>query len=232
MTPDVIVAWPKSADYPLWRQFIANNRQRFAKVIVVFTDHHGQQDYSGWLRENFPDVTCLDSDPSRGTEWRDAAVNTALDVSDSEWVWFTEQDFLIDDPGRFWRLKVLTDQADAMGWREHNERVHPSCLFVRRATIEATTRRFDDAITDHFYRFGREIEAVGRFMDLRSGPLLLRPGLDFHHLQGTSDNHRLLDAGDLGAIFKPDQFREYLRASLTVTPLNPAWEAQVRAYLD
>ena len=98
---DVIVCWPRFADYPRWRQFIRDERRRFGRVFVVFTEHDGP-DRSGWVRANFPEATCIDS-PARGDrDWRDVAVNAALDLSEADRVWFTEQDFEITDPAVFW----------------------------------------------------------------------------------------------------------------------------------
>ena len=64
MKPDVIVSWPRHADYPLWRQFIRENRQRFAKVIVAFTDHDGH-DYSQFVVDAMcqDDITAISTFP-------------------------------------------------------------------------------------------------------------------------------------------------------------------------
>lgn len=227
MTPDVIVSWPRSCDYPVWRAFIAANRERFAKVIVVFTDHHRERDLSPWIRENFPDVTFIDSPRREDCDWRDVAVNAGLQVSDADWVWFTEQDFLLTDPERFWaKVDSYSLFMDAIGWHEHNARWHPSCLFVRREVIEATSRYFGPVPQDHFYVFG--LEAAEQTKQITALP---QTGL-FRHLAGTSDNHRILETGDPEDIYKPDQFRGYLRDCLSAgVPLEPGWERITRAYV-
>ena len=146
---DVIVAWPKPCDYPLWRQFIRDERERFGRVYVVFTEHAGP-DLSPFVRSVFPDVTFIEA---RGEgDWRDVAVNAALDRSTAEWVWFTEQD-LIAGP---W--PDLT--ADAYGFPEGNGRWHPASLFVRRSIIDRTRRYFGTPPVDHFWMFSQELDAL------------------------------------------------------------------------
>lgn len=213
---DLIVCWPRDCDYPLFRRFLARERDRFAKVIVVFTDHHGP-DISGWVRE-VTDATFLDS-RSNG-DWRDAAVNMALEVSDAQRVWFTEQDFLITDPDRFWSQ---TD-GPAVGWQEHDDRWHPSSLFVDRGLIERTSRYFGPDPIDHFYAFGRELERLIPIKRLEGG---------FEHLQGTSQNHSLIDRGLDDGVFKRDRFRRYLSDSLEAgVPLHPGWADRARREIE
>lgn len=204
---DLVVSWPRNCDYPLWRRFLQDERQRFAKVLVVFTDHAGE-DISGWVRDHL-DATCFDSHTSG--DWRDAAVNLALDHSDAPWVWFTEQDFLITDPDWFWDLRL----TGPLGWQEHDDRWHPSCLFVPREIVERTSRDFGPEPVDHFYRFGQEVNAIQPIKTLRGG---------FEHLQGTSQNHWLIDSGIDDGVFKRERFRRYLLACLEAdVPLHPGW---------
>lgn len=232
MTPDVIVCWPRNCDYPAWRQFIRDNRDRFAKVLVVFTEHEGR-DLSPFVRDNFPEAECFDSPPRGDRDWRDVAVNAALDRSDAEWVWFTEQDFLILRPKWFWGAIELAEDPlwarpwDAIGLVEPvSERWHPACLFVRRKTINATTRYFGTDPVDHFYAFGREL---GRVFDLDYRWSALTAGRDYEHLQGTSQNHWLIDRGEDAGVFRRERFRQYLRDCLAVSvPLEEEWAAGAR----
>jgi hypothetical protein len=224
MTPDVIVCWPRNCDYPLWRQFIRDNRWRFEQVIVVFTDHPGR-DLSGWVRQNFPTVRFLDSPPipPKG-DWRDIAVNAALDISDAEWVWFTEQDFFIHDPRNFWDfVDYVAERWPAIGFREPiSNRWHPACLFVRRDAIDQSRRYFGPDPVDHFFAFGAELPKVREF------------SLDgtAEHLQGLSQNHSLIDAGESVGVFKRSRFREYLRECLAAdVPLEYDWAENAKREL-
>ena len=217
MPVDVILSWPRACDYPLWRKFLAENRHRFARVLIVFTHQEGE-DYSRFVAETLGDLAeCYDSPPPQ-LDWRYTAVNFALDKSDAEYVWFTEQDFFVTDPS-FW--DELT--GDAAGWLE-SDRWHPSSLWVKRALIEQTTRYFGTPPVDHFWQFGGELEALTPIHEIKSG---------FRHMQGVSHNHYLIHAGIEDGIFRRDQFREYLRASLRAgVPLHPIWEAEARRELE
>lgn len=213
---DVIVAWPRNCDYPLWRQFIRDGRERFRKVYVVFTEHDGA-DYRAFVAANFPEAECFDSPPRGDHDWRDVAVNAGLDRSTAPWVWFTEQDFIIR-PG-FWEQVAGLVSHDAIGWHEGaEERWHPSCLFVRRSAIDATDRYFGPVPVDHFTLFGRQLRDVAEITG------------SFEHLQGTSQNHWLIDTGEDAGVFRRERFRAYLRDSLAVTvPIHPEWRRRALA---
>jgi len=150
-------------------------------------------------------------------------VNAGLDVSDAEWVWFTEPDFFILKPD-FWETVDLSDWADVIGWRDSLPRWHPSCLFVRREVIERTSRNFGPFPNDHFVQFSDEVDglAVGR--------AILDPR-DFEHLQGLSYNHELVDRGQ-PVTFNPERFHRYLADCLASgVPLDPRWAERARKEL-
>ena len=232
MKPDVIVAWPSSHDYPLWRQFIHDNRSRFAKVIVAFTQHDGPE-MVPFVRTAMAadDIIGIDARETFGQDWRDVAVNKALDISDAQWVWFTEQDFLIKQPEKFWyRVDKFSAYGDPLGWQEPGGRWHPSCLFVRRADIDTTARYFGPTPIDHFYAFGQQLDGLAR----RGIVELVTIGETslYEHLQGVSQNHYLLDSGQEAGLFKIPRFNEYLADSLKVSvPLDPDWAERSRSHL-
>lgn len=155
MTPDVIVCWPRDRDFPRWRDFLARERHRFAKVIVVFTGH-GWDDRRPFVRAALdPGITCTDS-PERGhRDWRDVAINHALTLSDAEHVWFTEPDFHITDADAFWAAMARVRQA--VGLRD-GDRWHPSSLLVTRRYIDRTLRYFGPDPGGHFHTFSRQLD--------------------------------------------------------------------------
>ena len=219
MKPDVIVAWPRHADYPLWRAFIRDERERFGQVIVAFTEHTGY-DYRPFIVANLPDVRLIDV-PVSANDWRDDAVNAALDVSDAEWVWFTEQDFLIADPPTFFpHLIAIAGANGAAGWFDHY-RWHPSCLLVHRERIEATSRYFGPVPFDHFARFSAELGPVGDI-----GPE------GWEHLAGLSHNHWLHESTgtlDTPGIYERERFVRYLADCLAAdVALDPHWATIAR----
>lgn len=213
---DLIVCWPVDCDYPLFRRFLRDNDWRFSQILVAFTSHHGP-DISDWIRGQIDAETFH---PIGGGDWRHVAVNAALDRSQSEAVWFTEQDFLITDPARFWAQM----DGPAVGWQEHDDRWHPSSLLVDRDLIERTSRYFGPDPVDHFYRFGTELAALTHIERLDGG---------FEHLQGVSQNHSLIDRGLDDGVFKRDRFRAYLRDSLEAgVPLHPGWAERARREIE
>lgn len=224
MKPDAIVAWPVHADYPLWRQFIHDERSRFEQVIVAMTEHPGYN-YVDFVRTAMcpDDITFISTHAYGDRDWRDLAVNAALDVSTAEWVWFTEQDFLIRDEYWFWStVERWSPIVDAVGIEEPGGRkAHPACLFVRREAIEATDRYFGTVPMDHF----------GSFTD-QLGTIHYIPPSTYEHLQGLSHNHWLVDSGEEAGRFKMDRFARYLEDCLRVdVPLDSDWAERSHRYL-
>ena len=224
MARDVIVCWPRFADHPLWRAFIARERHRFGEVFVVFTEHDGP-DRSGWLRANFPDVTFLDS-PDRGDrDWRDVAVNAALDRSTATDVWFTEQDFLVTDPAAFWsQVAASTLWANPVGIAEDGgRRFHPACIFARRTLIDRTSRYFGPEPVDHFGAFADEAVQLAFPIHLTAG---------FTHYRAISEGQYLMSIGQPPR-FHPELYRDWLTRSLAApVVLEPTWEHLARAALE
>lgn len=225
MKPDVIVAWPSNCDYPLWRQFIRDERDRFGEVIVAFTEHDGPE-MQPFVESVLRDVRFLDIRPPCviHPDWRDEAVNRALDASTSEWVWFTEQDFFITDPDVFW--PQVSEEGVGTGWHENSEkRWHPSCLFARRDAVDHTSLVFapEPAYGDHFARFSAELEDQGPIRELTGG---------FEHLQGLSQNHYLIDSGIVEGRFHEDRLRRYFEDCLRAdVPLDRGWVERVEGYV-
>lgn len=218
MNTDLIVSWPNNCDYPLWRQFIRENRDRFQQVFVVFTETHQSPDYREFvIQAMFDDAVTFITSPVQTTpdgDWRDLAVNEALKQSRAEWVWFTEQDFIVK-PGFFGSVESVEKMADAIVVYD-GTRMHPCCIFARRKTIYETSLRFgvikDKA--DHFSIFQHELESSNARI------FRIHPSLYFHY-NGLSSNFTLLTRG-LQPNWKPEQFTEYITKCHTVSvPIDP-----------
>jgi hypothetical protein len=228
--PDVIVAWPRNADYPLWRQFIRDNRERFNLVIVVFTETHQGDDYREFVRGAMAEdwVLFIDNPPIQsGQDWRDVAMKQALLHSyNSEWVWFTEQDFLIEDPHAFFQtLEVLSRRPD-ISWiaTYDGPRLHPCCLFVRREILNQMHKDFsaNPPHYDHFGAIQQQLEGLGEEMKLTKG---------YTHLAGLSHNMTLV-YNSQEPNYKPEEFQNYLRECFRVTvPLDPRFTRLFKGYL-
>lgn len=235
MKPDALLTWPVNCDYPLWRGWLARDRGRLGRVLVCMSPHAGR-DLSGWTRPRLEALGVQVLDPEPDGEWRDRAVNRMLDLSDSEWVWFTEQDLEITDPILWGIFRGMAEQgAEMMGVRR-DQRWHPCCLLVKRARVDATTRYFGPEPVDHFYTFGRELEAAGT---VRSDLEAINPRM-LRHLAGLSRNHQIIEEGPRasGVPLKPqelyhrDEFADYLRRCLASgAELEEGWERRARGFL-
>ena len=226
---DLLVTWPTNCDFPLWRAFLARERWRFARVIVSFSPHPGRLDYRDFVREELAhlDVDLIYPEVPGGRDWRDVAVNAALDVSDAGWVWFTEQDF-DPDPQLWLYVRVgMRDGYEVIGLRQDG-RWHPCCLFVRRALVELTPRYFGPEPVDHFYAFGRKVTELVAPLEL---PFRL-----YRHQAGLSRNHQLLDLHQYEEVYRPDEFAAYLRrctqpGTQPKIRLEPRWLRQATNFL-
>lgn len=212
--PDVIVCWPRNCDYPLWRQFIHDNRDRFNVVIIVFTETNSGEDYREFVKHAMVDDWTLFADSPQilpGQDWRNVAVNHALIQSyNAEWIWFTEQDFIITNPEVFWaRFQYEAEcGAGAIGVLE-GSRLHPCSLFVKRSVLNQTTKNFGIVpdISDHFSIFTKELGNYGKVELLSTG---------FMHMNGLSHNLRLMFE-NIEITYKPERFQAYLEECLNVT---------------
>jgi hypothetical protein len=232
MKPDVLLTWPTRCDYPLWRKFIKEERERFSRVIVVFSNHGGPS-YRDFVATDLAlhNVIALDSPEWYGRDWRDVAVNAALHLSDNPWVWFTEQDFSITDNSFWWTVSAWEECGfEIIGLEQdtlpEQPRLHPCCLFVKRELVDATSRYFGPDEGDHFWKFSQELYAVTRY------PRMEISKLDaWHHMNGLSHNHQLVDEGK-PVLYHPYEFREYLLTCLrSGEALHPEWKRQVEAYV-
>lgn len=210
ISPDVIVTWPSNCDYPLWRRFIFENRLRFNKVIVVFHHTNALPDFRDFVMDamKYDRITFLtDIRTQPDHDWRDDAINAALSQSDADWVWFTEQDFTLKYPIQFW---MAVDELDAKGSDAigilDGSRLHPCCLFISRLMLGKL--QLDFGTSDRWDHFGRIQNQLYSIADVG----ILDASL-YHHMNGLSHNLRLMfDKQEV--TYKPDEFIEYLKASV------------------
>lgn len=218
--PDIIICWPKSADYPLWRSFVKNNRDRFNKIIVVFTETNHGHDYREFVKEAMAldQVTFIDSRPIQHEEdWRDVATNMALELTESDWIWFTEQDFFPRDG--FWnKVEDASAKAPVVGVKD-GVRLHPCSLFMRRETINGTKRNFGivPGKSDHFGLIAKDLETYAI-------PTIVIDKNYYYHMAGLSHNFRLLEDGGVPN-HKLEDFQNYLtECLLSDVKIDPGWK--------
>lgn len=218
--PDVIVSWPKNCDYPLWRQFIHDNRNRFSEIIVVFTETHDGRDYSEFVsKAMIGDAVTFMNSPlvGSGEDWRNVAVKAGLSKANtSDWIWFTEQDFY-PRPGFFESVfenpaEMLTEVFAAF----QGDRMHPCSILIRRGTLAETKLNFgiDPGRLDHFGLIQEDLK------NLNAVTQAIEPAL-YNHYNGLSHNMRLISDGE-NPVYKPNEFFYYLRQCIDVdVPLDP-----------
>lgn len=214
--PDVIVSWPRNCDYPLWRHFIRTNRDKFGHVLVVFTETNSGDDYKPFVQQAMETdaVTFLLAPKPQGEQdWRDLAVNHALTYSNSDWVWFTEQDFVITEPNTFWyHVYERSKNFDVVAIAQQT-RIHPASIFMRRTALERTRRDFgiDPGRGDHFCKIQDDIQTLKiskcLFIDGQNG--------GYKHYNGLSHNWYLASTGQ-SPNYKVEEFTEWLEQCLNL----------------
>lgn len=227
---DIIVSWPRNCDYPLWREFIRKNRTRFNEVIVAFTETNRGADYRPFIREAmFPDhVQFVDAPfPRPGQDWRNIAVNHALLHSyNSEWVWFTEQDFYPLD-GFFENVEELEEKGCDVIAVYQDKRLHPCSIFMNRKTLQLLNKDFGivpDKL-DHFGMIQEQLEQMGVVIGS------VKPQT-YWHLNGLSQNWSLLEAKD-EPNYQVQDFKYWLGYSLGAdVPLHEGWKKLASTYFD
>lgn len=208
---DLIISWPLHLDYPLFRKMIKENRNFFNKVIVVFTDMNVRDpNYKTYVQQAMTEdkITFMDCLPTEANEdWRNKAVNMALSISNSEWIYFTEQDFL--PVPEFWReIGGLMARTDVFG-RFQKERLHPCCLFIKRELLNKTSKDFSangDKEYDHFGLIQKWLDK----QDIIIGVIREKLG---HHMNGLSQNLHLLQTGS-EPNHAPPEFKQYVKDCL------------------
>lgn len=208
---DLVCAWPVGFDYPLFRQFIRENRTRFHRVVIVWTDNHNGLDLHSKIEEAMAkdDIAFLTAVSRDGDQdWRDVAMKKALSYSQSPWVFFTEQDFFPKEG--FW--DVVENQIMAgpdIIAIDTGKRMHPACIFIKRGVLNTTSLDFaaNPPEYDHFGKIQKDLWD-------QNPPILVYtiPDKYYYHMNGLTHN-LFLTQRDQKVNYKPEEFERYLKAS-------------------
>lgn len=156
-------------DYPLWRAWVKKYRNKFNKIILYPSRHHGVVDLEEFWKKVFPE-TWVEREPiDYGIQdWRQAETEPLLKHVESEWIWFAEADFFAKDWDKlFADIEKASYDADMMGlWNPtHFPYVHPSCLIIKKELLNATKKDFrahpEINGGDHFCMITREAQLLG-----------------------------------------------------------------------
>lgn len=228
MQIDLILSWPKNCDYPLWRQFLRDNRNRLNRVIIVFIENEppNLQEFlqKNMMEDNVTFVT--NRDHSADEDWRDVAVNEALKYSDSEWVWFTEQDFIIMD-SEFWQVvqQLATVEKSIAVYEAASTRIHPCCWFLHKTILSQIKKDFS-AKPPEYDHFG----CIQKQLNEKVITAVI-PQYTYLHLNGLSHNWRLVQNGQ-EPNYSTEQFKLWLTECLKVrVPLIDSWKKTAKRYL-
>lgn len=229
MKPDIIVTWPKNCDYPVWRQFIHDERSRFNEVIIAFMEPNQGHNYSEFIKQSMVQdyVHFLDAPIPKGAEdWRNLAVNASLFHSyNAEWICFTEQDFYPRDG--FWdEVERLENDGCEVIAAYQGDRMHPCCIFIKRTALDKTRKNFGIVpdVTDHFYLIQKDLEDAG----VKVGKIDPKT---YHHYNGLSHNWRLVSDG-MDPNYEIDDLIDLLKQSVAVTvPKDPFFDEIANAVI-
>ena len=232
MKPDVILTWPSGLDYPICRWYLSQNRKKFNKIFVTFYKH-GCLDFSDFIMKNWQGVDFLVS-KTTNENWREDAVNIALAQSKSEWVWFTEQDFLFKDDYCFEKIQEAMKKYDVIGVRQGN-RIHPMCIFAKRSVIDKTDCDFGtgEKHLDHFSKVVKQWDKFAKIGYLED--LGLFEGRDWYHMSSMTWNYLRIIDNDIKDIHEASNFliwNAYNRAAkVPQSPIFQGLAARAEALL-
>ena len=220
--PNLLVVWPLSCDYPLFRYNLKRFREFFQDIYIGFTNHHQEEDYSAFVRQDLDFAHCVDIEFTSGGDWRDDAISQLLDVmTPCEHVLFIEQDFLIKDETFFERL--FAQDHDFLYYNEGNNRVHPAFALIRRDIIEKTHRNFGAVPPkDHFGWFFDEVFQQTTGENIEN---FVKEKEDFYHMAGLTQNYKCVKYGD--CLFRPKTFFYFNYKSTLLPNLGPFKEVMI-----
>jgi len=172
---DIVLQYCVYNDYPIWRKMIKKYRPLFNKIILYPSRHHGYIDLEEFSKEQIKETWVDPVEIDFGKEdWRQAETIPCLEHVEADWIWFAEQDFFVDDWDKFFMdVQAQMEEADMIGWWSPSQfpYVHPSCLFIKKETLEKTRKDFrahpDIIGCDHFAMLTRDVEKFGKIVKLQ-----------------------------------------------------------------
>lgn len=214
MKPDVITQYCVYNDYPIFRHHLQKYRDQMNKIILYPSRHHGFRDFEAFSKEQIKE-TWVDPVPiNYGVEdWRQAETIPCLQHLESDWVWFREQDFFVDNWDKFYEdAERLMTECDMFGWQQNDNApyIHPCCLFIKRELLNKTSKDFsahpEIHESDHFATITKEARELGAKI-VRLQDVGYKNWENAYHLGGMSypyqnwSTDRIFGVGNLEAFY-------------------------------
>lgn len=207
--PTLVLTLPAHVDFPLFRYRLEQWQHYFQDVFIAFANTNQPEVYVDWFKEHYPKVVTFVPVHLEGTDWRDNAVSSILDVA--QWnkqtthYLFIEPDILIKDDS-FWGTVLKHDQNFI--YYMEGDRIHPAFALVKKELVQKTSQDFaayPDVGLDHFGKFFTEVSAMTSGVDLRV--LGLKEREDYYHMAGNTQNFSCYKNNE--PFYKPDEFLAY-----------------------
>lgn len=232
--PDVIVLWPTAYDYPVFRNQINKYRELFGKIIVPVNRNSVVRNLLPWLIETNPSFTFVDPSNEPNQEmWYNACIKRALKESTSEYVLFTEQDFVISNDKLL--PEIFSSQFDVVHY-QHKKFRHPYFFLTKRSLIDKTSQHFDIVVDkkDQFEQFENEIATLTNNIEIVNN---IATEEDCYHIGGITFVYHIADMikfdgksyGDILPLIRynrkiNERIRKYNLDSLNLNiPQHPQW---------
>lgn len=171
MKLDVILQYCIFVDYPFFREWLKKYRSKFDKIILYPSRQHGVLDLQSFAEEQIKETWVLNdvidwTEP--GLDWRQREVEPCLELSNSEWILFMEQDFFCDDWDKLWvDVEKAMETADLIGWWNASAfpYIHPCFCLIKRELLDRTNKDFrahpEVGGSDHYAMITKDAERLG-----------------------------------------------------------------------
>lgn len=220
-TTDLLVTWPTNVDFPFYREFLQNNYRFFKTIFISWHEVPGYYSYKKFIMSDLaqiPNIRFLEVPQNKPGDWRDNAIHEALNLSDSDYVLFMEQDFFIlwiewfKDVMQEVFAKTPIDLVRVLD----GDRMHPCFLKISRSLLEQTSKNFaaNPPLWDHFGKIQRDLEDLTRKKEVGTITTYVQYE-NIDHFAGYSHNWRLLVDGGLPN-HRPQEYMKKLLDSLSL----------------
>lgn len=235
---DIVLIWPYSEDYPLFRKTLRKIRNKVKTVNIFFSEHHSGKHIDSFIRKSLSElgVDFFEDEgiplPGKG-DWVNTAVNTILRNVSSEWFLKIHPDFFVKDWDSFLgSLGVAMKRNQLIGYPylASPDYFSPAFFLMERSLLEKTSLDFSaiSSFRDHFWKITADARKLGiEIMPLEK--IGLRDGIDYVHIKGVTTYfvHGLVD--DFHFYDSPERAYCYFHQTLNCGELmEEKWEEKLK----